>query len=87
MFKSGSFDQQKVADGILWRLINEEKFRADQLSVQRMLVCPNKKIQNTTYADDSVWVKINNGAGQIVVLRDKLTKEQNEMIAAQKIQT
>ncbi|CAF3694304.1 unnamed protein product [Rotaria sp. Silwood1] len=88
IFKSGrSFDQQKAADGILWRLINEENFRAQQLPIQRILVHPNEKPPNPTYEDDSVWVKINHDGGQIVVLRDNLTKEQKEMIAAQRSQT
>ncbi|CAF4960891.1 unnamed protein product [Rotaria sp. Silwood1] len=88
IFKSGSsFDQQKAADGILWCLINEKNFRSQQLPIQRILVHPNEKIPNPTFEDDSVWVKINHDGGQIVVLRDNLTKEQKEMIAAQRSQT
>ncbi|CAF3614782.1 unnamed protein product, partial [Rotaria sp. Silwood2] len=62
IFESGSsFDQQKAADGVLWRLINEENFRAQQLTVQRILVHPNEKISKPTYEDDNEWVKINRG--------------------------
>ncbi|CAF4490119.1 unnamed protein product, partial [Rotaria sp. Silwood2] len=88
IFKSGSsFDQQKAADGVLWRLINEENFRAQQLTVQRILVHPNEKISKPTYEDDNEWVKINRGGCPVVVLRGNLTKEEREKITAQRSQT
>ncbi|CAF4648071.1 unnamed protein product, partial [Rotaria sp. Silwood2] len=88
IFESGSsFDQQKAADGVLWRLINEENFRAQQLTVQRILVHPNEKISKPTYEDDNEWVKINRGGCPVVVLRGNLTKEEREIITAQRSQT
>lgn len=87
IFKSDNFDQKKAADGILWVLINKEKFRTEQSSIQRVLVYPNGEIQNTTYEDDIEWLKLNSSAGQITVHRDKLTNEQRGMIVAQRNQT
>ncbi|CAF0985416.1 unnamed protein product [Adineta ricciae] len=73
-----------VANSILWQLVNEERFAATQSSIQRMLVLPNGRMQNS---DDTMWVNINMPGGEIVVFRENLTQEQKEMLKAEREQT
>ncbi|CAF1078101.1 unnamed protein product [Adineta ricciae] len=75
---------QSVANNILWQLVNEERFVATQSSIQRMLVLPNGRMQNS---DDALWVNINTPGGEIVVFRENLTQEQKEMLKAEREQT
>lgn len=76
-------EQQKPANGILWRLIKDEQFQLEQSKVEHTLILSNGQILNSTHKDDTVYVKVKDNGGHLVVLRKNLTKEQSEMIDAQ----
>lgn len=82
LVKSDRTEQQDVADGILWRLINEAQFIAEQSTDQRTLVLSRKNIEDIEDNENKVWVQVKSSHGYITTrLQDSLTEqEQNNIV-------
>ncbi|UJR16583.1 hypothetical protein I4U23_003483 [Adineta vaga] len=85
--RSNKNEQQIAANAILWHLINEEIFRATQSRISRMLVLSNGQIQHPVHETaNPSWVNIDSPSGRIIVLRENLTQEQNNILIAEREQ-
>jgi hypothetical protein len=81
LLKSDNKEQQHVADGILWRLINEAKFRAEHTNIERTLNVADGTIEDTIEEiDDMSYIRLQRSGIEYVKLRANLTDEEERLV-------